>query len=70
MICYRDMTFCNFYKKCSRAKNCHRPLTEEVLKQAKNWWGSFQTTSEPPISVYLEKPDCFKQKDKNVSSHL
>ena len=55
MIGYKDMTFCTFYEDCAKAKKCHRPLTEEVRIAANRWWND---TSEPPIAVFAEKPDC------------
>jgi len=30
MFCYRDMTFCTYYKDCDDEKDCHRKLTPEV----------------------------------------
>ena len=55
MICYKDMTFCSFYKECSKGKDCSRALTEEVIKDAQEWWGN----PEAPICQFMEKPDCF-----------
>lgn len=56
MLCYRDMTFCTYWKDCAAAKDCGRPWTEKVQEEADKWWG------EPgaPICVYTEKPDCHK----------
>ena len=59
MINFRDKTFCKFYKEC--LVPCERALTEVVAKAAVTWWGGM----EPPICIFLEKPDCFKEK-KNV----
>lgn len=41
MLCFRDMTFCpvDIYTKCSKADECHRPLTKEVQAAADKWWG-------------------------------
>ena len=58
MICYKDKTFCPFYKACKESKQCGRALTDDVIKAAHAWWGS----DEAPICVYGEKPDCFKEK--------
>lgn len=57
MMCYRDMTFCTFYKTCAKAKRCHRPLTPQVKAQAANWWGS----DDAPIAVFGEKPQCYEE---------
>lgn len=53
MICYKDMTFCSYYKKCNDAKNCDRKLTPEVIKAAEEWM------KDPPICQFAEKPTCF-----------
>ena len=60
MICFRDMTFCPFYEDCAKAKDCNRPLTEEVERQAFEWWGS----DDAPIAQWTEKPDCHVKKKK------
>ena len=52
---YRDMTFCTFWEDC--AEPCSRALTPEVLKKANEWM------ENPPICHYLEKPDCWKEKE-------
>ncbi len=55
MICYRDMTFCNFYQICKNGYNCERALTGKIQDDAKKWWGK----DGAPIAVYSEYPDCF-----------
>jgi hypothetical protein len=52
MICFKDMTFCTYYKNCSKADKCHRPLTKKVKEDAKKWM------KNPPICQFTEKPDC------------
>lgn len=59
-ICYRDMIFCPFYEDCADAKECHRPLTPEVRKKAKQWWGR----EGAPIDQYMSKPGCHITVDK------
>jgi hypothetical protein len=54
MMSYRDMTFCTHYQDCDKASTCHRPLTPEVLQQARAWWGS----ADVPICQYVIKPPC------------
>ena len=61
MICYRDMTFCDFAKTCSKASKCPRALTDEVKKQAKEWWETFKIEGEPPICVFVDKPSCYEE---------
>ena len=56
MICYRDMTFCSYWKECEKGLDCCRALTSEVRKGAKEWWG----TDKPPICMFATKPSCFK----------
>lgn len=60
MIGYRDMTFCT-QSECARfGKDCHRSLTDEVKRQAEQWWGG------PGAPIYTfapsEKPECFEEK--------
>ena len=57
MICYRDMTFCTYYKDCMEAGHCDRPLTPEIRIEADAWWGQ----AGAPIAVYAEKPDCWSE---------
>lgn len=52
MLCYRDMTYCD-YVDCSDLK-CSRRLTDAVEKAAE--------LLKLPISQFAEKPDCFKDK--------
>ena len=55
MICYKDMTFCN-YEKCKKFKKCFRKLDDKVKEDAEKWWGG----EDVPICLFAEKPDCFK----------
>jgi len=55
MICYKDMTFCSYYKECEGI-DCIRALTPQVKKDAKRI--GF------PICQFLEKPDCNFLKEK------
>jgi len=60
MICYRDMTFCPF-NGCKRfGVDCHRSLTEDVRREANEWWG---VDGEAPIAQFVDKPDCYEEKD-------
>jgi len=54
MYCYKDMTFCTYYKDCKDA--CGRSLTDKVIAEAIKY--------EAPICQYMEKPECFKEKEK------
>lgn len=47
MICYKDMTFCNV--GCNN-KDCHRNLTEQIMKKAEDWWWSFMDKGKYPDS--------------------
>ena len=54
MICYKDMTFCPFWKKCNKGVECERALIEEVEKEAgKCGLG---------ICQFMDKPECFESK--------
>lgn len=57
MICYKDKTFCKFYEECALGKDCSRALTPEVIEDATKWLELLDV----PISVYLNKPECFKE---------
>ena len=56
---YRDMTFCRFYRDCIKADTCHRPLTDEVSKQAERWWKG----PDAPIMQYISQPECHEKKE-------
>lgn len=54
MLCYRDMTFCSYYKECKVGENCFRALTDEILRAE---------LFDLPICKFAEKPNCFKEKE-------
>ena len=54
MLCYRDMTFCKYDKQCLSGKDCHRALTEEVMKGAE--------AHGLGVMVFAEHPWCFEAK--------
>ena len=56
MISFRDMTFCPFHEDCAKAKDCKRPLTKQVEKDAEAWWGLSEGGA--PISLFSDKPEC------------
>lgn len=58
MRCYKDKTWCPYYKTCKHGKTCLRALTPKIIKEAITWWGS----DEAPVSVYLNKPECYNEK--------
>jgi hypothetical protein len=39
-----------------KGTECPRSLTEQVIEDAKNWWGG----ENPRIVQYVDKPDCFE----------
>lgn len=53
VITYRDKIFCGYWAKCVDGIGCHRALTPEVGRDA--------AAREFPISVFLDKPNCFVQ---------
>lgn len=54
MMCYKDMTFCSYWKECIKGKECSRALTPEVIDAAKKWM------KEAPICQFVNRPTCFK----------
>jgi hypothetical protein len=50
MLCYKDMTFCTFYKTCAIADECHRPATDEVAQGARE--------CGLPIAHFTSTPEC------------
>ena len=59
MLCFKDMTFCPFWKECKDGKTCDRALTGKVWDSAERWWGG----DRPPVAVFAEHPDCFVEKE-------
>ena len=57
MMCYKDTTYCKFYKDCDSGKGCPRALSEKVLDDANKWWGK----DGVPISCFASKPECFME---------
>lgn len=56
MMCYRDRIFCSFHEDCKDGKDCNRALTKEVEMDA--------LRKELFISQFVDKPDCFEEKEK------
>ena len=56
MLCYKDMTFCSFYKECNKGKDCDRALTSKVKRAAKAW------SENIGIAQFADKPECFIDK--------
>lgn len=50
VICYKDMTFCTFYKDCANATDCERKLTPKIADAAEEFG--------LPIAQFVEKPQC------------
>ena len=53
MLCYRDMTFCPYWKKCAGGKGCFRALTKEVKAKS--------ILIGLPICQFADKPDCYEE---------
>lgn len=58
MMCYKGMTFCPFYKDCTSAFSCERPLTAKVQADAERWM------KNAPIAVFRDKPECHTTNDE------
>lgn len=54
MYCYKDRTFCTYYKECEDGDKCGRALSDEDINIAYR--------EKMPISTFAEKPDCFDKK--------
>ena len=48
---YKDMTFCPFWEKCKKGKDCRRALTKELVNEAERYG--------LPISRFMDKPEKF-----------
>lgn len=59
MMCYRDRTYCSFYKECAEGSKCGRALTPEVVKAADEWWGKPNCA---PICEFVDEPECMVKK--------
>lgn len=53
MLCYKDKTFCPFYKECAKGEGCSRALTQEVIDAACDF--------NLLISRFLDRPGCFEE---------
>lgn len=54
MMCYRDMTFCPYWRECQKGEKCKRALTPDV---------EFEAGRLPiRIAKYLDTPTCFSGK--------
>ena len=62
MICYRDMTFCEYWESCKNGKDCYRKLTDLDKKRAKEL--------NLPISCFMQKPDCYERMEDNVHQRV
>lgn len=51
MLCYRDRTFCSYWRDCRHGKVCNSALTDEVAAAA--------DAARLPISQFAEQPQCF-----------
>ena len=54
MMCYKDMTFCQF-ADCAYFDECPKAFTDLVKDAATEWWGS----PDFPVSLYYDRPICF-----------
>lgn len=61
MLCYRDITFCDF-EDCDKFNKCERAFTDEVSIAAGNWWKSHGGKSiEAPVCLFADRPECFEE---------
>ena len=62
MLCYKDMTYCDFYKQCLTGEGCDRALTKEIEAKA--------ISKGLPICHFLEKPICFCNKITGIGAKI
>ncbi len=55
MMCYKDRTFCPFWRECEAGEICRDALTEKVYDAAVSWWGGI----DAPISQFAGRPNCW-----------
>lgn len=55
MMCYKDMTFCEF-DDCKKWKKCDRAFTITEQQNAQKWWGK---KSDAPVCIFVDKPECY-----------
>jgi hypothetical protein len=65
MMCYKDMTFCTYYKDCYLKASCPRPLTPEVQAGADEWWEDIG--GDAPIAIFTKKPICWGDENEEDS---
>lgn len=51
MICYKDMTFCPYFRECIDGDECFRALHDDIIQEC--------TRLGLSISQFIEKPECF-----------
>lgn len=60
MLCYRDMTFCPFWRECEDGNDCGRAWTSDVQEKAR--------AAGLPSCQFSSRPECFKKARKKVDS--
>lgn len=55
VLCYRDMTFCQFWTKCVQGKDCFRALTRRVRRGAEKTGLAVSSFLEPPKHCFILK---------------
>lgn len=60
MLCFRDKTFCTYYKDCVDQFDCGRALTQQVKDDAERW-GLTLKMKNAPICMYTDKPECYNK---------
>jgi hypothetical protein len=63
MMVYRDMTFCTG-SGCTKFATCPRALTDQVLEDARKWWGRDETTA--PIATFSQpnELECYEEQQE------
>ena len=59
MMCYRDRTWCDDYKRCEKGKTCDRAFTPKVREAADKWWnGGDLSKGTAPVCFFFGEPEC------------
>lgn len=56
MLCYKDKTFCPYFKSCKHGSNCDRALTDEVLDKIEE--------SGLYYAQFGSEPECYEENEE------
>ena len=59
MMCYKDITFCAFWRTCAKGGECPRKLSSAVVADA--------DAKELPIAQFSSLPDCYQDGQETIN---